>query len=130
MSLMISGIYIAATAAIMMVLAYRVVAMRRACGIGVGCGDNRSLELRVRSHANLLEYAPLVLLMLIAAESNGANAWLLHSVGSVWLVARVLHPWGLVGGNGGYHAGRFWGTLLSWIVTLVLIIENLRLAIF
>ncbi|USD39036.1 MULTISPECIES: MAPEG family protein [Ferrimonas] len=130
MSLMISGIYIAATAAIMMVLAYRVVAMRRACGIGVGCGDNRSLEIRIRSHANLLEYAPLMLLMLIAAESNGASGWLLHGCGLIWLVARILHPWGLTGGNGGYHLGRFWGTLLSWIVILILIVENLRLALF
>ncbi|TKB48840.1 MAPEG family protein [Ferrimonas sediminicola] len=129
MPLTITALYLSFTALLALVLAYRVVRLRRSRGIGLGNGQDKDLTLSVRCHANLLEYAPLVMLMLASAELNGAPGLLLHLCGSAWLLGRVLHPWGLTRGRGGYHLGRFWGTLLTWCVTLALVGLNLTLAV-
>ncbi|QSX37019.1 MAPEG family protein [Shewanella sedimentimangrovi] len=125
MSLAISGVYISLTAVLMIVLSWRVVRIRRREKIGVGSGGNRQLQLAMRAHGNLMENAPLTMLMLVVAESNGmAPAWL-HLLGSVWLAARLLHAIGLTQGGGGYHFGRFNGTLFTWLVLLTLALFNL-----
>ncbi|GLP95262.1 MAPEG family protein [Paraferrimonas sedimenticola] len=120
MELAISGLYIALTALIALALGYQVVARRRKFRIGVGDGDNKEMRLHIRSHANLIEYAPFVLLMLVSAEAQGTSPLWLHAIGSAWIIARVLHPIGLVQGRGAVHFGRFWGTLLTWIILVVL----------
>jgi hypothetical protein len=79
----------------------------------------------MRVHGNLLENAPLVLILLGVAEANGMPVYLLHCVGTAWIVARLLHAIGLTQGKGGYHFGRFWGVLITWIVTLGLVMANI-----
>lgn len=127
MPVKIAALYLSLTAILALVLAFRVVRLRRSRRIGVGTGKDKDLILSVRCHGNLLEYAPLVLLMLGAAELNGADSSLLNLCGGLWVVARVLHPWGLTQGRGGYHLGRFLGTLITWMVTLALAGLNLKL---
>ncbi|ABZ78567.1 conserved hypothetical protein [Shewanella halifaxensis HAW-EB4] len=114
MPLAISGLYISLTALLTVVLAFRVIKLRRTHKIGIGSAGNESLELAQRVHANLLENAPIALLLFVTAEMNGAKAELLYLFGTVWIVARLLHAIGLTQGQGGYHFGRFWGVLLTW----------------
>lgn len=91
----------------------------------LGDGGNDALHLANRVHGNLLENAPIALLLLVLAEANGmAGVWL-HLLGTIWLVARLLHAIGLTQGKGGYHPGRFLGTLFTWISILVLALFNL-----
>ncbi|MCE9686020.1 MAPEG family protein [Shewanella sp. AS16] len=125
MSLMVSGLYAGLTGLLFLVLAYRVVRLRRKLKIGLGSADNAALELAIRVHANLLENAPMALLLLMLAEANGLSQHYLHTLGSLWLVARLLHVIGLNLGRGGYHFGRFWGVLLTWTVILTLVVINL-----
>ncbi|WP_417348851.1 MAPEG family protein [Ferrimonas sp.] len=127
MPVKITALYLSLTAILALVLAFRVVRLRRSRKIGVGTGKDTDLTLSVRCHGNMLEYAPLVLLMLGTAELNGADPALLHLCGGLWILARVLHPWGLTQGGGGYHLGRFLGTLVTWLVTLALAGLNLGL---
>ncbi|WP_028108334.1 MAPEG family protein [Ferrimonas futtsuensis] len=127
MPVKITALYLSLTAILALVLAFRVVRLRRSRKIGVGTGKDKDLTLCVRCHGNLLEYAPLVLLMLGAAELNGADSTWLHLCGGLWVIARVLHPWGLTQGGGGYHPGRFLGTLVTWLVILALAGVNLGL---
>lgn len=125
MSVVISGLYISITAILVVVLAMRVVKLRRKHKIGIGDADNRDLQLASRVHANLVENAPIAMMLLIVAELNGLSAVFLHVLGVTWVIGRLLHAVGLTKGRGGYHIGRFWGGLLSWLVILILAIFNI-----
>ncbi|MBB1270471.1 MAPEG family protein [Shewanella sp. SR44-3] len=125
MSLMISGLYISLTALFAIVLAYRVVRLRRINKVGIGNGKNPELSLAARVHANFIENAPFAMALLLVSEANGMPAILLHAFGTAWLVARMLHAIGLTQGQGGYHFGRFWGVLLTWTVLLGLAVANI-----
>ena len=49
----------------------------------------------MRQHQNLMETAALTLLAMAVIELNGASAMLLHVLGTVYIIARILHPIGL-----------------------------------
>lgn len=124
MSVVISGLYISLTAILMVALAMRVVKLRRKHKIGLGSADNKELQLATRVHANLIENAPIAMALLLVAELNGLSSIYLHLLGMVWIIGRILHAVGLTRGRGGYHLGRFWGGLLTWLVMLILAIAN------
>ncbi|QYK04978.1 MAPEG family protein [Shewanella zhangzhouensis] len=125
MPLPVTALYLSLSALLMLVFAWGVVRLRRSEKIGLGAGHSKGLEVAIRVHGNFLEYAPMVLLLLACAELNGLSPLYLHVLGASWLIARILHGIGLTQGRGGYHAGRFYGTLLTWILVLVLALINL-----
>lgn len=125
MPVAISGLYISITAILVIVFAMRVVKLRRKYKIGIGSSDNKELRIASRVHANLIENAPIAMILLLVAELNGLAPTILHLLGTVWIVGRILHAVGLTKGNGGYHLGRFWGGLLSWLMILILAGINL-----
>ena len=125
MSVVISGLYISLTAILMVALAMRVVKLRRKHKIGLGSADNKELQLATRVHANLIENAPIAMALLLVAELNGLSSIYLHLLGMVWIIGRILHAVGLTRGRGGYHLGRCWGGLLTWLVMLILAIANI-----
>ncbi|QIR15816.1 MAPEG family protein [Shewanella aestuarii] len=125
MSASISGLYIGLTAIMAIYFSLRVVKLRRGLKIGIGNGGNQDLILADRVHKNLIEYAPFAMLLMLLAELNGLSAPILHVCGGLWLFARLLHAIGLTQGKGGYHFGRFWGILISWIVIIGLAVINI-----
>lgn len=104
---------------LMLLLAVRVVAYRRAEQIGIGDGEDKHLLRRMRAHGNFVEYVPMALLLMGLLEIGGLSAMWLWTVGGMLLLARILHAWGL-SQRSGYSFGRFWGTLLTWIVLLMM----------
>ena len=112
---------------LMLILAFRVVGYRRAQKIGIGDGGDKLLARRVRVHANFIEYVPLALLMLALLEFAGLEAKWLWAMGGTLLVSRILHAAGL-SRHSGYSIGRFWGTLLTWIVLVAMALVGLGLA--
>lgn len=127
MVLVVTGFYGSLTALLILALTFNVVKMRRRFKIGVGDGGNMQLKIANRAHGNLLENTAIVLLLLATAEANGLGHFWLHSLGLIWIVARVLHAIGLIQGEGGYHFGRASGTLATWLVILVLALVNIGL---
>jgi len=89
-----TGIYIAITATIFLVLAVRVIMYRRRKKISLGDDGDKGLLKRMRAHANLVEYAPLALIMLAALEMNGAPKALIHVLGLTFVIGRILHAYG------------------------------------
>ena len=75
-------------------LATRVIGARRRTKIALGGGES-GLERAVRAHGNFAEYVPMALLLLLSAELAGASPWLLHGMGLVLTVARVVHARGI-----------------------------------
>lgn len=100
---------------LMLYLAYRVVGHRRSLKIGIGDGGDKLLARKIRVHANFIEYTPIALLMLALLEGAGLSAPWLWALGGTLTLARILHATGL-SRHSGYSIGRFWGTLLTWIV--------------
>lgn len=92
-----------------------IVARRRGRQIGLGHGGDATLQRRIRVHANFVEYVPLALVLLALLELSGADRVVVATLGGALFVARVLHAIGL-SRSSGYSFGRFWGTLLTWLV--------------
>jgi uncharacterized membrane protein YecN with MAPEG domain len=115
----ITALYAALIALLLLALALRVSALRRRFGVGLGDGGHVELHRAIRAHANTVEWALPILLLLLVAELNRAAPLLLH-VGGIALVAgRVMHGAGL-GRASGYSMGRFAGTGLTWLVLVLL----------
>ena len=91
---MITGIYAALLSLLLAILSVRVIALR---GNPVfkfmafrNFGDD-TLQRAIRGHGNLAEFAPVMLIMLLIAEMNGATATVLHSYGALFLIGRLAH---------------------------------------
>ena len=114
----ITGMYAAVCALLILVLAFRVVQARFRHRVGIGDAGHADLALRVRVHANAVEYVPLALLLILMLELGGATTIWIHALGGTLLLARILHAIGL-STSSGRSPGRFVGTLLTWAVLLL-----------
>jgi uncharacterized membrane protein YecN with MAPEG domain len=119
----ITAFYAGLLGVLMLVLAFRVVAVRRATAIGLGDGGNALLFSRIRIHGNAAEYVPLALLLMLMLEINGTSAGWLHVLGLSLLIGRVAHAQGLSTSTG-VSPGRLVGNVLTWSVILIAALKN------
>ena len=123
---LVSALYAALVAILAVLLGLRVVALRQRHRVGIGDGGQPPLARAIRVHGNLVETAPLALLLLLLAELCGAlPVGGLHAAGATILAGRLLHAVGR-GRSSGVSPGRFLGMLLTWLPTLVLAVALLR----
>lgn len=104
---------------LLLTLSYHVVRNRWRAGVSLGAGEDRDLERAIRAHGNLIEYAPLILLLMALVEAGGASPWLIHGCGGLLVVSRVLHAAGLAGRRT-VSPQRKWGVAGTWVVLLVI----------
>lgn len=121
----ITGFYTAILAILIVFLILNVVKYRRSEKIGLGDGGNKIMNCAIRAHGNAVETIPICLLLLALAEMNGSSHTVLHIFGGILVVARLLHPWGMISGKGGVSFGRFFGTILTFVVILGLAVTIL-----
>jgi uncharacterized membrane protein YecN with MAPEG domain len=76
-------------------LAFKVGIARGKTNTLLGEGDSSELLQSIRSHGNLIEHAPLALLLLLLLEMHGVTDWKLHLLGSSFFLLRILHAYGL-----------------------------------
>lgn len=93
---MVSVIYAAVLALLIAWLALRVVARRRGLKVSVGDGGIKELQYAIGAHANATQYIPIVLILLMALEYNGASKWLVHLFGIAAVAGRALHARGML----------------------------------
>ncbi|MCK7550563.1 MAPEG family protein [Marinobacter goseongensis] len=115
----VTSVFAAVIGILLLVLSFQVVRFRLKYGKGMGVTDDRDFEAAVRAHANLVEYAPLGLIMLALAELNGVAGGLVYWTGMALVVGRILHAWGMINGRGGPHKARMAGIVLTWLAILV-----------
>lgn len=91
---MITGLYAGFLGLFLALLSIRVIGLR---GNPVfkfmafrNFGDE-TLQRAIRGHGNLAEFAPIMLIMMLIAETNGASSVTLHSLGGIFLVGRLAH---------------------------------------
>lgn len=115
----VTSLYAALAALLLLVLAMRVVQARWRARVGLGDGGDRDLGCRIRAHANASEYLPIALLLLLLLEVGGTAAVVLHVFGVLLLVARVLHAFGL-SRSPNTSPGRMLGAGLTFLLLLVM----------
>jgi len=120
----ITALYAGLLGILMLILAFRVVAVRRVTSIGLGDGGDALLLSRIRINGNAAEYVPLALILMLILELNGGSARWLHVLGIALLVGRVAHVQGLSQSTG-TSAGRFIGNVLTWSVIMIAAVENI-----
>lgn len=113
-SLAFAASYVAVLVLVGLVLAVRVINMRRSQRIGLGDGDDRDLRRRIRAHGNFSEYAPLLAIVVLALPLLGAREWLVHAIALPGIVGRILHAIGL-SRSGGPSLGRVGGMVLTLV---------------
>ena len=87
----ITSFYAALFSLLVIPMILAVVYRRRSQRISLGDGGDALLQKRVRAHANFVETVPLALILMLLVELNGAGPALLHVLGSLLLVGRVVH---------------------------------------
>lgn len=119
-----TAIYASVFALFYLGLAYNVIRHRWRARVVIGDGGDAGLIRAIRVHANAAEYVPLALLLIGMYELNSGNITLVNGLAISLLIARVLHLMGL-GRTSGRSKGRYYGTLITWIVIAAVSIGNI-----
>jgi uncharacterized membrane protein YecN with MAPEG domain len=91
----ITPLYVALTALLMFVLAQLIGARRWTLRAGIGDAGDLKLALAIRRFGNLIEHAPILLVILFFLEVKGASDVFLHTFGIAFVLFRIMHPIGL-----------------------------------
>lgn len=101
-----------ATALIALWLAIRTGGVRQKAKVSIGDGGDAALICRMRAQANFTEYAPFIVILIALIEfSAGTSTWL-WAASVAFLVARILHPFGM----DGMKFGRATGTTITFLL--------------
>ena len=96
-------------------LAFKVGMTRGKTNTLMGEGDSAELLQSIRAHGNLIEHAPLALILLGLLEVQGVAEWKMHLLGSLFFLCRILHAYG-VSISRESTPYRFVGALGSWLL--------------
>mgnify|MGYP001555698693 CR=1 FL=1 len=95
----------AAAAFINLWLGFRVGQVRGSEKVSIGDGGNDKVIRRMRAHANFVEYTPIILILIALLElATGTSTWL-WAVMALYMIARVLHAFGMDGMKSGRSIG-------------------------
>ncbi len=117
MQLIFTPIYAALLGFIIITLALKVVYTRRSKRIGLGSKGDKELTHKMRIHANAIEYIPIAIILMAFVEIGGANIYWVNASGFLLVIGRLLHAYGF-GKSIGISFGRFYGTLMTWLVII------------
>jgi uncharacterized membrane protein YecN with MAPEG domain len=111
----ITGFYLGLLALIYAALALEVARLRRGNRILFGHGENLRLRSAIRSHANFVEYVPIIALLVAMLEMSGTWIAWVHVLMGALLVARLLHPLGMYSKprTWQFSAGRVGGIMIT-----------------
>ncbi len=105
-------------------LSYNVSKNRLRAEVSLGTGDDEGLLTASRAQGNLVEYAPIGLILIGLLEYSRVSWYLVMGVAVALVVGRYMH--GLTLGKfEGRNPFRFYGTLLTWLSILVSSIAGL-----
>ena len=100
-------------------LAIKVGMNRVDTNIMTGEGESSMLLQSVRAHGNLIEYAPLALILLALLEMQNVSDSMLHLTGSLFFLARILHAYGVTISRESTPY-RLVGALGTWLIMLIM----------
>lgn len=89
------AIYAAIFAIILVIISFRVSNMRRKKRISIGDEGDMELRLAARAQANFVEYTTFFLVLLVVLELLNGSGLLIHVLGILFLLGRILHYYSL-----------------------------------
>ena len=116
--MIVTPLYAAILAALFLALTLRVVQQRRSARVSLGDGGNPGLQRAIRAHANFAEYVPLALILLLVLELSHFSLYLIHALGIVLVIGRLLHGVALAY-TAQWQFGRTAGVALTVAVLIV-----------
>ena len=122
MPLPITSIAAAVLALLLLFTAIQTVRKRLQLKAAFGDADDQGLISAMRSHGNLAEHAPIVLIMLGLLEFGEANKTVLVAIAGAFVVGRFAHVIGLHQPSepGKAPLMRQIGVILTWLTLLAL----------
>lgn len=115
----ITGLFAGIFGLLIIILAYKVVDFRRTKKVGIGDNGDKAGLLAIRAHANAVEYIPMLIILMGLYEANGGLSMVLYIIGGLAVFGRIIHAFGL-SKSAGVSAGRFYGTLITWLLIVAL----------
>lgn len=119
---MITALYASLLALLMMWLAVQVIKQRRINQVAFADGGVEDLQVARSAQGNASEYIPITIVLLGLLELNGANVMLIHGLGVLFMVGRVIHARAILAKN---LTGRVTGMKLTFAVMFTLVVLNL-----
>jgi uncharacterized membrane protein YecN with MAPEG domain len=110
-------LYAALCALILIGLSLYVILGRATMRVGIGDGGNPQMLLRMRMHANFVEYVPFALVLIYFVQLAGYSVWVVHILGISLVASRLAHVEGLRKSRN-TSPGRFWGIVGTLLVIL------------
>lgn len=129
MLITITPLYAGLIALLFVFLSFRVITVRRSDSISLGDGGNPAMAYRIRAQGNCAEYAPLGLILLAMAEMQGAPVWVVHMLGLMLLIGRLMHGWAMSKPKQDLRF-RIYGMLLTLMMITFTAIANIGHALF
>ena len=124
---MISTLLTSIIAIWLLILSARVIALRGVSFLKFLSFNNfgeEALQRAVRAQGNLIEYAPIFLILLFIAEYNGAHPHMLYMTATLFMISRLMH--GVAFGFMKYSPFlRVGGTLLTFLSILIISVNNI-----
>jgi len=120
----ITSLYASLLALLIIFLAFKVVRFRLTKQVGIGDNGDKKGLLAIRTHANAVEYVPILILLMAIYEINGGSSLVLNIIGVLAVIARILHAFGLSRSSGKSNP-RFIGTGLTWSIIITLAVLNI-----
>lgn len=122
-------LYIALSALLLVVISVRVTLLRGKHRVAVGTGGNPELERAMRVQANFAEYAPTFLLVLAGLAFARESDFVIHALGVLFLIGRIVHVWAMHQEAPWHVRGRRIGMTLTWGPLLVGAVMLLGIAV-
>lgn len=92
--MVVTPLYAGLLTVLYLVLSFRVIQLRQR-GISLGDGGDPQMLRVIRGHGNFSEYVPLALVLMAVLELSQFSNYVLHALGFVLLVSRLLHAYAL-----------------------------------
>jgi len=119
---MVTALYAAILAALMIWLSIQVIKQRRKAQVKYADGGVDALTIARSAQGNAVDYIPITLILMAMVEYNGASLWMIHACGIVFVLGRILHAKGILADR---LKGRISGMKMTFLVMAVLIVLNI-----
>ena len=119
----VTAIYAVLLAIIALVLQQLVGRERLRAGVSINDGGDAALAVAMRRQANFVEQVPMILILFVVIELNGAPAWWIHALGVPLVFARSVHPFGLE-----FENSQVLARLVGAVATLLVAIAAIGMA--
>ena len=126
MNIPITAITAGLLALFLIALTIRVVKLRRQNQVSLGDGGNETLRRAIRGHANLTEYAPIGIVLLLIAELQSVTIIWMTVLAAMLLAGRVAHGYAFAFAEGNMTL-RTRGMQLTLFAIAALAITNLAM---